>query len=264
MRPFTRLLLLAVPFLAAASLTAQTLVDPSGHWEGSVMVPNAEVAVEIDLAKGADSDLAGTFGAPDQNLRGLPLGNIVVKDRSLSFQVKGGPPGERAFSGTISDDGQLLSGDYSQGGYTIPFLLTRKGGPQLEAPARSAAISKALEGILGRRHRRQWCRASAGADVDQPAGRHVGRTLPQRRRRAGDPDQRHHAEGVQPGPRGQGAWRQLHRHARRGGHRARRDVDPGSSGGADHAAARGQVGSPGHVSHADAVRHALTEALSGW
>jgi hypothetical protein len=144
MRPIS-LIVAALLLLAPSSVPAQGPADPSGHWVGAVLVPNMEVPIEVDLAKDGNG-LSGTFANPSQNLRGLPLGNISVVGKEVSFQVRGSAPGERAFKGTLSDDGQSLSGDYSQGGYTIPFVLARKGDPQGEAPARSAAVSKALEG----------------------------------------------------------------------------------------------------------------------
>ncbi len=144
MTSLSRSIALAV-LLVPSALAAQTLADPSGHWVGAVLAPNMEVPIEVDLAKDS-TGLSGTFANPSQNLRGLPLGSIAVVGREVSFQVRGSAPGERAFKGTLSDDGQSLSGDYSQGGYTIPFVLARKGDAQFEAPVRNAAISKTLEG----------------------------------------------------------------------------------------------------------------------
>ncbi len=144
MTSLSRSIALAV-LLVPSGLAAQTLADPSGHWVGAVLAPNQEVAVEIDIARDGTA-FAGTFANPDQKLRGLPLGGITVAGREITFQVRGSAPGERAFKGTLSDDGQSLSGDYSQAGYTIPFVLNRKGEAKFDATVKSAAISKELEG----------------------------------------------------------------------------------------------------------------------
>ncbi len=145
MHLYTRPVVLAALLLAPSSLLGQAPVDPSGHWVGAVLAPTMEVAIEVDLQREGDQ-LTGTFANPDQNLRGLPLGNFAVEGREVSFQVRGSAPGDRRFKGTLSTDGQSLSGDYSQGGYTMPFVMARKGDPTLEAPARSAAVGKELEG----------------------------------------------------------------------------------------------------------------------
>ncbi len=147
MRAFTQMLLIAALLLVPApSLRAQTAVDPSGHWEGAVQAPEMEVKIEIDLAKNSKGDLAGTFSNPAQNLKGLLLANFAVDGRSVSFQIKGSAPADRTFKGALSADGTSMSGEYTQGGYTIPFSMTRTGDPRIEPPAKSAPIGKELEG----------------------------------------------------------------------------------------------------------------------
>lgn len=142
----TTLLFTTVAALAAA--------DPSGHWEGSAEVQGMELKFQVDLAKNGQGELAGTLDNPAQNLKGLPLANIAVDGRSVRFQIKG-TPGERAFKGTLSDDGKEISGDYAQGGYSIPFRMTRTGDARFEAAVKSAPIGQELEGV--------W---NATADVD--------------------------------------------------------------------------------------------------
>jgi hypothetical protein len=149
MRYLTRILLFTALLLSpATSLLAQTpAVDPSGHWEGAIHVSGMEVRMEIDLVKAGIGGLAGTFGQPDQHLTGLPLANFAVDGRSITFQIKGGAPGDRVFKGELSTDGASMSGDFAshQVG-TVAFTLTRNGNPRIEATHRSAAIGKELEG----------------------------------------------------------------------------------------------------------------------
>jgi len=148
MRTFTRTLLVAALLLVpSSSLLAQTPVDPTGHWEGAIQVSGMEVRVEVDLVKNGKGELAGTFGQPSEQLMGLPLTNFAVDGRSVSFQIKGGAPGDRAFKGAVSADGTSMSGDYAshQVG-TAPFALTRTGAPKVDATPRSLAVGKELEG----------------------------------------------------------------------------------------------------------------------
>lgn len=147
MRMCTRLLLVSTVFLfPASSLLAQAAADPSGHWEGSIQVqPNMVIKVEIDLAKNAKGELAGTFGQPDQRVKGLPLSTVAVESRSIRFVVKGGAQ-PATFTGTLAPDGQSIAGDAAQGGYSIPFTLTRTGDAKIAAAPKNAAIGKELEG----------------------------------------------------------------------------------------------------------------------
>jgi hypothetical protein len=144
--PRRTLLLAALLLLPAPPLSAQVAADLSGHWEGTIQVPNMEVKIEIDLAKNSKGELAGTLGQLAQHLKGLPLANLVVDGRSVSFQVKGSAAGERAFKGALSADGTSISGDFTQSGYTMPFSVTRTGDARIETAARNAPIGKELEG----------------------------------------------------------------------------------------------------------------------
>ena len=146
MRPFTRLVLVvALLVVPAPFLIAQTSVDPSGHWEGTIQVPNMDVKTEFDLAKNSKGELAGTFGQPAQGVKGLPLSTVSVEGRSVRIVVKGGPEAA-TFQGTLSADGKSISGDVTQGGFTIPFTLTRTGEARIAQAPKSAPIGKELEG----------------------------------------------------------------------------------------------------------------------
>jgi len=144
--PRRTLLLAALFLLPAAPLAAQSAADPSGHWEGAIQAPNMEVRFEIDLAKNSKGELAGSFGQPAENLRGLPLANFAMDGRSIDFQIKGSAAGQRTFKGALSADGASMSGDFSQAGFTVRFSLTRTGDARVDTPARNASIGKELEG----------------------------------------------------------------------------------------------------------------------
>ena len=146
MGSFTRSLVVASLILSpAASLHAQAAADPSGHWEGTLKVPNMEIKVEIDLAKNAKGEMAGTFSQPEQGVKGLPLSTVAVEGRAVKFVVRGGPE-PATFDGTLSDDSKSITGRVTQAGQGMPFTLTRNGEARITAVPKSAAIGKELEG----------------------------------------------------------------------------------------------------------------------
>jgi len=146
MRTYTRSVLAAVMFAAVVGIAnAQPAVDPSGHWEGSIQVPEMPVKVEVDLARNSRGELSGTF-TKTQRLNGLPLTNLAIDNRAVTFQIKGSPAGERLFKGDVSEDGLSITGSFAQAGYSMPFTLTRTGDAKIEAAPKSAPIGKALEG----------------------------------------------------------------------------------------------------------------------
>lgn len=148
MRPFTRMLLLAALLpLPASSLLAQTAVDPSGHWEGTIQAPNRDVKIEIDLAKNSKGELAGTFGNPAERVKGVPLSTVAVEGRAVTFELKAGSGGG-TFHGILLADGNSMSGDFitAEGGHSAPFSLTRTGDARIAPAPKSPPIGKELEG----------------------------------------------------------------------------------------------------------------------
>jgi len=152
MRPLTQLLkfitqliALALLLLPMLSLLAQSAVDPSGHWEGTIKTPNMDLNIEIDLTKNSKGELAGTFGQPAQGVKGVPLSTVAVEGRSIRFVLKAGGS-VSTFKGVLSADGKSMSGDAEQDGVTVAFTLTRTGDARITPAPKSPPIGKELEG----------------------------------------------------------------------------------------------------------------------
>ena len=135
------LLTLAVVSAAAG---AQPARSPSGHWEGAIQIPGQELKIEVDLT-GADGKWEGRITIPAQNVKAFPLSSIAVEGETVSFAMKG-VPGNPAFKGSVSTDSKTLAGDFTQGGGTIPFALTRTGEAKIEPLPESTPITADVEG----------------------------------------------------------------------------------------------------------------------
>ena len=136
---------IVVCFAAAPgpTLALQQIGGPAGHWVGT-LAAGPGIEVEIDLAAKGDG-WYGTFSVPSQGTRGLPLADLTVKEKAVSFAIKGGP-GDPQFSGTLSEDGKTISGTFTQGGGSLPLSLAWKGEPKFEVPQKSTPVTKDLEG----------------------------------------------------------------------------------------------------------------------
>ena len=111
------LVLLAIPALAAD--------DIAGRWDGAIALPAQKLEIHVDFEP-AGSGWKGDIDIPAQNASNLPLAAVVVDGPRVSFQIAG-VPGTPAFSGTVAGD--TINGDFSQGGATFPFTLTRGAKP---------------------------------------------------------------------------------------------------------------------------------------
>ena len=142
MKPPLRTSLIVALLLSLASAHAQQPADPSGHWEGAIQTPDRNVNIEVDLAKNAGDQLAGTISIPEQDVKGLPFQKVTVDGRSVAFVARTDQP----FSGTLSPDGKSIEAHLSVNGFSVPVSLIRTGDARIEAPEKSAAIPKELEG----------------------------------------------------------------------------------------------------------------------
>jgi hypothetical protein len=146
MCPLCRLVVLAFWLLVrAAELLAQSPVDPSGHWEGAVQLPNSPLAIEVDVARNAKGELAATFAEPSAGVKGFPFSIVELQGRTLRLVLKAGEK-PSTFTGTLSIDGKTISGNAEQGGEKTTFTLTRVGEARVAAQPKNARIAKELEG----------------------------------------------------------------------------------------------------------------------
>jgi hypothetical protein len=147
--PVMLTVLVAVPHTSAAQAApaaqpAAVVVDPAGHWEGSINLPDFDLNIQVDLAKAAGK-WKGTISIPQQNVKGLPLADISVAGSAVSFAMKG-VPGDPRLKGTLSADGKAMTGDFTQGTSSMPFKLARTGDAKFEDLPKSTAITNDLEG----------------------------------------------------------------------------------------------------------------------
>jgi hypothetical protein len=143
-QPVLAVSLLLALISPSPTVLAQAPTPPSGHWVGSIQIPGQPLDIEIDLAKKA-ADWEGTISIPVQGLKGFPISAIAVQGDTVSFTMKG-VPGDPAFTGKVSSDAKSITGDFSQGGGTVPFTLARTGDATIEAPPKSTPITKDIEG----------------------------------------------------------------------------------------------------------------------
>jgi hypothetical protein len=140
----------ALLVLTSFLLHAQTPAGVSGHWEGVIHAPGMDIVIEVDLAPDAAGKLAGTFSNPARNVRAFPLANVEADGTSVTFAIPAATGGG-TFSGTLAPDGKSMKGTFATKGpdaqpLDLPFELTHAGPAKIDAPAKSSAIGKDLEG----------------------------------------------------------------------------------------------------------------------
>jgi hypothetical protein len=146
MTRFLRIAVMTAFVVATASraVIAQSPAPASGHWEGTIQVPGASLAVAVDIAQ-QNGSWVGAIAIPAQGVKGFALSPLTVDGTAVTFGMKG-IPGDPLFKGTVSGEPRTISGQFTQGTATLPFVLTWKGEPKVEAAAKSTPITKEIEG----------------------------------------------------------------------------------------------------------------------
>jgi hypothetical protein len=128
----------------AVSAQAQSTADLSGHWEGTVNLPNFQLPLAIDIARGEPGGFVGTLTNDADGIAGLPLKTVTLDGRLVQFVIASGS-GLQEYNGVLMSDGHSISGAFSVNGLSAPIDFTRTGDAKIDRPT-SAPIEKAIEG----------------------------------------------------------------------------------------------------------------------
>jgi pimeloyl-ACP methyl ester carboxylesterase len=91
-------------------------------YEGTLKVGAIEIALAFHLFKQKDGSYAGTMDSPAENVKGLVLDDVTVKDDTVRLELKSS---KMVFEGKRSKDGKELDGRFKQSGQSFPLLLKR-------------------------------------------------------------------------------------------------------------------------------------------
>jgi uncharacterized protein len=134
--------LLIAGLFTAVNGTVEARADLAGHWEGVLQAPEMMIDFQIDIARAESGGYMGTISLPGERLHGLPLKVVTLDGRSVNFNARS----DQTFAGTLSEDGNSMTGEFTMQGGSAPFRLTRSGDAKIEAPPTSPKISERLAG----------------------------------------------------------------------------------------------------------------------
>lgn len=100
-----------------------------GSWSGPLALPSgAKLRIRLRVATGRYGTVA-MMDSPDQLAFGIPVTGLTHEGSSVRFAV---PVVKGGYAGVLSVDGKTLTGDWTQGGKSMPLALTF-GAPQAQA-----------------------------------------------------------------------------------------------------------------------------------
>ncbi|HSA96881.1 MAG TPA: hypothetical protein VLJ16_12585 [Acidobacteriota bacterium] len=114
--------------VALAGLAVAQSADPKpflGDWKGTISVMGVDLEIGLHFKLDEAKKIAGTFDSITQGAMGIPVGEIEIKDKTITFMLSG-VPGDPAFKGTLDATGKKLTGDFTQGGAAGTFSVEKQ------------------------------------------------------------------------------------------------------------------------------------------
>jgi hypothetical protein len=104
---------------AANQLAAQKI---AGIWNGTLAAGGANLRLRVHIAKTSTGAATGTLDSLDQGANGIPLTAVTLRDGKVHFEARGIGG---LYEGSLDATGEVLAGQWKQGGQTFPLDLTR-------------------------------------------------------------------------------------------------------------------------------------------
>ena len=121
------LVLGALAFVAVAFTQAQDTKPFIGAWKGTLSVAGVDLEIALNFTLDEAKKMQGTFDSITQGGFGIKLGNIEVKDKTITFIIDDpNAPGEPAFKGTLDATGKKLGGEFAQSGMAGTFAVEKQ------------------------------------------------------------------------------------------------------------------------------------------
>jgi len=107
-------------------------------------MPNRDLSITVDLAKGKTGKWIGSMSVLGSSSIDVPLENITVQDTAVAFTAT--LPQSASFEGKLSADGESVTGKVSNPEGDVDFQLARRGEANIKMPPPSSKSSKQFEG----------------------------------------------------------------------------------------------------------------------
>jgi hypothetical protein len=121
------LVLGALAFVAVAFTQAQDTKPFIGAWKGTLSVAGVDLEIALNFTLDEAKKMQGTFDSITQGGFGIKLGNIEVKDKTITFIIDDpNAPGEPTFKGTLDATGKKLGGEFAQSGLAGTFAVEKQ------------------------------------------------------------------------------------------------------------------------------------------
>jgi hypothetical protein len=107
------------------AVSIKSAVNLEGNWQGPLDTGNGILRLILKITKIADGSFTAFLDSPDQGAQNLPINSLTVTDSAVNFEIK---YISASFQGTLSKDGNEITGTWTQAG-SAPLTLKRQPKP---------------------------------------------------------------------------------------------------------------------------------------
>ena len=108
------------PALAEEAAEAPSAASLAGQWEGKLAVGEHQLRLVFHVAHSSDGAVEASLDSPDQGATGIPITTVELDGDAVLFELGGLGA---SYKGTLTHDGQVIEGHWSQGGQTLPLTV---------------------------------------------------------------------------------------------------------------------------------------------
>jgi hypothetical protein len=128
--PVLKKTVIALGIVVLVGIAAAQSADPKpflGAWKGTLSIAGMDLEIGLNFKLDEAKKVAGTFDSITQGAFGLALGDIEIKDKTVTFIINDpNVPGDPMFKGTIDETGKKMTGEFTQGGYAGTFTVEKQ------------------------------------------------------------------------------------------------------------------------------------------
>jgi hypothetical protein len=124
----------ALAFCMACTALAQ---DIAGDWLGTLKAGPQEIHMILHIIKANDGEFTAKLDIIEQNVNGLALSSIAIKDSKLHFLVDAA---QAKYEGKIEEGVTSIQGTWSQSNQTFPMDFKRQAAASDQDMARAGQI----------------------------------------------------------------------------------------------------------------------------
>jgi uncharacterized protein (TIGR03435 family) len=111
--------LIPLALFSAGALLAQNIV---GDWQGTLATPQKPLRIVLKITRNPDESLKAVFYSIDQSGQGINASTAKLQGSDLKLQM---PAMGASYEGKLGEDGNTVTGSFTQGGQPLPLNLTR-------------------------------------------------------------------------------------------------------------------------------------------